>query len=196
MGGKSYRGSGSSWATERAALIALTAIACGREPREDDQRPVAAARARTLLPPNAFSILPAPIAGELERRRCVIPQSYPDSTPHNVIRGRFMSAVRTDVAVLCATDGTTMILVFPGEKADSVVELAGKPGEVPVDSTSFSGRAIAVVDSQYIRVRYERYGGPRPPLIEHEAINDIVVGKASVVWYWNGRRWLELQGAD
>jgi len=32
--------------------------------------------------------------------------------------------------------------------------------------------------------------------LDHDGINDTFVEHASVVWYWYGRRWLQLTGAD
>ena len=147
----------------------------------------------------AFTILSGAIREDLQRRGCTIPQSFPDSTPHNVVQGRFMSADEVDAAVLCATDSTTVILVYRGGSDSSVVELAAEPHvDEPAagDTVFWHSRAINSVDSTYIRVRYERYGGPKPPPIDHQDINDIYVGKGSVVWYWHDGKWLKLQGAD
>ena len=157
---------------------------------------------RGHLQPNVFSDLPASIRTELEQRGCSIPQSFPDSTPHNVVRGRFTSPDEVDVAVLCARDSTLTILVFRKASTDSVVELASQPhldermaGDTA--GTFWHSRAIGSVDSSYIMIRFEAYGGPKPPpVLDHEGINDIYVGKASVVWYWYRGRWLQLQGAD
>ena len=157
---------------------------------------------RGHLQPGAFSDLPSSIRSDLGQRGCTVPQSYPDSTPHNVVRGRFTSPDQEDIAVLCARDSTLTILVFRGASTDSVVELASQPhldermaGDTA--STFWHSRAIGSVDSSYIMTRFEAYGGPKPPsVLDHEGINDIFVGKASVVWYWYGGRWLQLQGAD
>ena len=105
-----------------------------------------------------------------------------------------------DVAVLCAKDSSTTILVFHGESPDSVSEVAPRHdsefGEYDATTPWRFARAIDVASPEYIRSRHARYGGPQPPPLDHDGINDIFVGKASVVWYWNGSRWLSLQGAD
>ena len=178
----------------RAAVFAVMVMsACRAETgREADAY-------RPHLEPGAFVELSSEIRGALERRGCTIPQTYRDSTPHNVLRGRFTSPEQMDVAVLCATDSTTAVLVFRGGSDTSVVELAVQPhvdDRAPGDTVFWHSRAIASADSTYIRVRYERYGGPKPPEIDHEGINDIFVEKASVVWYWHRGQWLQLQGAD
>jgi len=43
---------------------------------------------------------------------------------------------------------------------------------------------------------HELYGGPKPPPLHHDGINDMFVGKASVVWYRYQGRWLQRTGAD
>jgi hypothetical protein len=136
----------------------------------------------------------------LERRRCTIPQSVFDKTPHNVIRGRFMSATRTDIAVLCSVDRASTVLVFRGGATSEVSELARHPDEVflQVVNPGVVGysRALGVADPRYIREHHAALGGPQPPPLDHDGINDIFVEKASVVWYWYRGKWLQLQGAD
>jgi len=43
---------------------------------------------------------------------------------------------------------------------------------------------------------YRAYGGPEPPPIEHQGIDDAFLGKASITWYFHKGKWLRLQGAD
>lgn len=184
----------------RAALSLVIVCSCA-EQASDQLASTQEKSDRGHLQPSAFSDLPASIRRDLEQRGCTIPQSYPDSTLHNVVRGRFTSRDEMDVAVLCAKDSTTTILVFRGASTDSVAELASQPHldeRMPGDTAEvfWHSRAIDAADSSYIQIRFERYGGPKPPVIDHEGINDIFVGKASVVWYWYGGRWLQLQGAD
>ena len=188
----------------RCAVLALLVVVAGScADRGSDQLATPQENPdRAHLQPSAFPDLAASIKQDLEQRGCAVPQSYPDSTPHNVIRGRFTSSDQVDVAVLCAKDSTTTILVFRGASTDSVVELASQPHldeRIAEDTAAivWHSRAIAGADSAYIRIRFDRYGGPKPPpVLDHEGINDIYVGKASMVWYWYGGRWLRLQGAD
>lgn len=164
-------------------------------PRADSISPSSPGR----LPPSAFQVLGAELRARLEQRRCAIPQTFADSAPHNVIRGRFSDSVRTDIAVLCLAGSTSSIIVFRGSDPDSIVEIAKQhhaPAELTMTGEWTFGRAIETVDATYIRTRYERYGGPKPPALNHQGINDIVVGKASAVWYWHSGQWLRLQGAD
>jgi len=162
---------------------------------------VAADSATVRLPPTAFPQLPRQVKRELLSRGCTIPQTFADAKPHNVISGEFARRGQTDWAVLCSRDRVSSILVFWGGSARSVAEVAkgadrtflqvvGGKGEI-----GFS-RSIMVVGRDYIIKHHREYGGPKPPRIDHQGIDDGYLGKASYVLYYHRGKWLELQGAD
>ena len=137
---------------------------------------------------------------ELERRGCTIPQTPFTKNPHNVIRGEFAKPGQTDWAVLCSVKGVSSILVFwkASEKNPAVIArmedrifLQG----ITADETGFS-RAIDPVGKDFIMRHYDTYGGPKPPPIDHQGINDSFLEKASEVSYFYDGRWLKLTGAD
>jgi hypothetical protein len=154
----------------------------------------------TRLHPDAFANVPPAIVDELQRMGCTIPQTHATAEPHNVAIGRFLSATNRDWAVLCSRDGVSAILVFPNGAIDGVREVALSPDAnwlqgIGGSQIGFS-RAIAVADPRYILSHYEAYGGPQPPPLDHDGINEIFVEKASSVLYWHQGNWLRLQGAD
>jgi hypothetical protein len=57
-------------------------------------------------------------------------------------------------------------------------------------------RAISAVGRKFIVDHYSAYGGPKPPPIDDQGINDAFVEKASIVRYYYRGNWLELTGAD
>ena len=130
----------------------------------------------------------------------MIPQTFADSLPHNVVRGRFTSRDEADIAVLCLRDTTSVIVVYRGTLSDSVVEIAPRPhlrAELSDTGAGFTfSRAIGIADSAFIQSRFDAYGGTRPPTLDHHGINDVFPGKGSVVWYWHRGTWLQLQGSD
>lgn len=67
--------------------------------------------------------------------------------------------------------------------------------DVGHDDIAYS-REITAVDRNFIMTHYRAYGGPEPPPIDHEGIDDAFLEKASVVHYWYEGRWIQLQGAD
>jgi hypothetical protein len=43
---------------------------------------------------------------------------------------------------------------------------------------------------------YLGYGGPKPPPMNHQGIDDAFLEKASVTYYYYRGKWLQLTGAD
>jgi hypothetical protein len=179
-------------------LTLKLAVLSGVVPQDWDRADAETVR----LTPAAVPNMTAAVQRELGRRGCGIPQSFSTKTPHNVIRGRFTSSSRQDVAVLCSRDRISSILVFRGGSPRSVEELATGPDRnylqvIGADGVVGYSRVLGVADAKYIREHHEQYGGPKPPpRLDHDGINDIFVEKGSIVWYWFGGRWLKLTGAD
>ena len=153
------------------------------------------------LKPAAFSQLPKNIVLSLQKRSCTVPQTFSDSTPHNVIRGQFARRGQFDWAILCSRNRVSSILVFWNGSTKSVAEIARSDDKdylQTIDDTANIGfsRAIDVVGKSYIFAHYREYGGRKPPPIKHQGINDAFVEKASLVHYFYRKRWLKLQGAD
>ena len=157
-----------------------------------------AAKEIKRVKPSAFPKLPSEIGAYLQSRSCMVPQVWGASELGNVISGEFYRTGQQDWAVLCSCQGRLSIFVFPGGRTETVDEL-GKSDEISYlqlvgnKEIGFS-RAITAVGQTYILSH--RKGGPKPPKIDHEGINDIFVEKASVVHYWNDGKWVELRGAD
>jgi hypothetical protein len=141
------------------------------------------------LPPTVFPDLPGNLAGELQRRGCTIPQPYTDRRA-NVIQGEFAKPGQTDWAVLCSTKGYTSLLVFWNGSATNPVTLAKNP-----DNPGRIDLFIQPVDRKFIMDHYGRYGGPKPPPIDHQGIESGGETASVVLYYYRGK-WLKLQGAD
>jgi hypothetical protein len=62
-------------------------------------------------------------------------------------------------------------------------------------TTGFS-RGIKPVGKDFTMRHFKAYGGPTPPQIDHQGIDDAFIEKASVTWYFDGGNWLKLTGAD
>ena len=57
-------------------------------------------------------------------------------------------------------------------------------------------RGIRPVGRDFIMRHHDAYGGPKPPPINHQGIDDAFVEKGSVIWYFYNGKWLKLSGAD
>ena len=152
------------------------------------------------IQPAVFSKLPKSHVGELQARRCTIPQTYGNRTLHNVIHGEFAKKGQTDWAVLCSKNRVSSILIFWGGSEKNVSEIAkgldkGFLQGIGNGQIGYS-REISVVGRKYILDHYKAYGGPKPPPISHVGINDAFIEKGSTVRYYYAGKWLELTGAD
>ena len=104
-----------------------------------------------------------------------------------------------DVAVLCSVQGVSSVRVYRGGSTTDVAVVNPMPDRSYLQSVGGSegfSRGIGVAEPEYIRDHHAAYGGPQPPPLEHDGIDDVFLEKASVVWYWHNGEWLQLTGAD
>ena len=152
------------------------------------------------LQPTAFPDLPRNVVRELKRRDCTIPQGPFTKRAHNVIRGEFAEPGQTDWAVLCSVKGVSTILVFWNGSEKNPAEIAAMEDRnflqgITADEIGYS-RGIRAAGKDFIMRHYAAYGGPKPPPIDHQGIDDAFIEKASVTWYFYRGEWLRLTGAD
>ena len=176
-------------ATLSLVLLALVFTPCFGQtpgnPPSESKYPI------VRLPPTAFSELPKNLVRELKLRGCTVPQTFPPDQRSNVIRGSFAKAGQTDWAVLCSMKGSTSLLVFWNGSAANSVEL----GKNPDDTNRLFDWFIRPVGRKFIMDHYRAYGGPKPPLIDHQGIESAGESASVVLYYYRGK-WLTLQGAD
>jgi len=155
------------------------------------------------LPVEAFPELPPAVAGTLQRMGCAVPQAFESPGRQgwrNLIRGRFYDAQREGWAVICSARGTVRLLAFRDDSDTNPETLLGGLEshcmQILSEKAAGFSWAITAADEAVIR-RYNReYRGPRLPPLDHEGIEAHALGKASVILYRHGGRWLRLQGAD
>lgn len=136
----------------------------------------------TFLTPSSVAELSAENVKSLEAENCLIPKWK--FKFGGVAMGEFAAKGQMDTAVICHHQGRSEIWLFWG-------------GPVECDSRIESiGQFISTVDKKFILDHYGYYGGPKPPEITHQAINDHFVEKASVVKYCKDGKWIDLTGAD
>ena len=181
-------------------FLTLVALSLPHSSNTQDKWEIADS-ATVLLSPTVFSQLPEKVVQYLQGRGCMIPQTYMSTDPHNVISGEFAKRGQIDWAVLCSRSGESSVMVFWGGFTKSVAEIAKVPDNSFLQTISEGGkigfsRMIGAVGKDYIISHYKAYGGPNPPSIYHQGIDDAYVEKASVVRYYYRGKWLELQGAD
>ena len=151
------------------------------------------------LAPESFPRVPVTILEELARRGCLIPQEHFNEDPHNVLHGEFIAPREHSWAVLCSVERTSSILVFSGPPWRVEAALAEGPDEGYLQDFAEHGivfsRVLSKASPSTLR-RYAARPGYAYPSVDHDGIEDAFAGKASSVYYFDGKRWLKLAGAD
>ena len=188
------------WLSVASVLCAIVISSFGQLPDDLKHQFDEAERRIVRFPPTAFPNLPVNVAGELKRRGCGIPQEAFTKKPHNVINGEFAKPGQMDWAVLCSVNGISRILVFWSGSGKNPSEIALLEDRVFLQSLGGArigySRGISPVGRDFIMRHYQAYGGPTPPPIDHQGIDDAFIEKASVTWYFHGGKWWKLTGAD
>jgi hypothetical protein len=143
------------------------------------------------LPVSSFPELPDSIADALNRRGCVVPQSFSAHHPENVVRGSFERAGSADWAVLCSAEGRVSLLVFfAGGAAEPVVLATFAKAErlQPHDLTGELGFNWAIDPAMPRRVHEAQAGmAHRPASPDHDAVADSTLdGKTIYRLFRNG----------
>jgi beta-lactamase regulating signal transducer with metallopeptidase domain len=164
-----------------------------------------AAKQIRRVSPEAFPNLPFEVRTELRNRGCLMPEqtAVNEETPgqwRNVIEGEFFEKGKTSYAVLCSVNEWSSILVFRNASDRHPDELAKSEDKNQLQGIGNGkiaySRAIQPADSRFILNHYRAYGGPEPPPLDHQGIDDVFLEKASVTYYWYRGEWRALTGSD
>ena len=180
--------------------IASANKARAQEQQEWARRFEEASRRISRLRPEAFPDLPPAIAAVLRARNCTVPQPWSSDSPRNVIHGEFVERGQQSWAVLCSVNGWSSILVFrtaEDSTPHSLAKMEDRNFLQSVDDRSVGySREIQAVGREFILGHDNGYPVPKPPRITHQGIDDVFLGKASEVWYFDAGKWFKLPGAD
>jgi len=152
------------------------------------------------LSPSSFTDVPNRVLQWLRKQGCLIPQAQDVPTPNNLISGEFAARGQKDWAALCSRNGSSAVVVLWGgnSRCDSVLAEADDSWSMQGDGRGkfVYSRMIAPIGKQQILEHQKAYGGKVPSVLDHQGIDAIFVGKASVTRYCHHGKWLALQGAD
>jgi hypothetical protein len=149
------------------------------------------------LPVSSFPELPAEVQVVLNRRGCLIPQTYEAHHPENVVHARLEQAGSSDWAVLCSVQGTVSLLVFFTNESSlgsgrpvmlaSASETERLQPHGPSGILGFNWGIDAATPGEV----HEAQAGlePRPPWLDHDALADSVVDHRTVYHFYAKRAW-------
>lgn len=152
------------------------------------------------LPASSFPALPAAVAAELNRRDCLIPQTYEAHEPENVIHGSFRRAGEKDWAVLCSVHGTVSLLVFFEGAAASpeVVTSAAETSRLELNNASGKLEFDWGIDVATPELVHEAQTQMRrrPAKADHDAIADSIIDGPTVYRFYTGSAWTIVETSD
>jgi hypothetical protein len=151
-----------------------------------------------MLPPASFPSLPAPVLADLEKRHCMVPQTYEARGPENVIHGSFRQKGSSDWAILCSQNGTSTVLIYWNGSAAKPAAIAAQTDTDtadPYDATNMLGYARGIDASSPSNIDETLVNRPYGPF-DHDGIKDAHVEKSSVIHYFKNGTWMTLQGSE
>jgi hypothetical protein len=149
------------------------------------------------LPVSSFPELPSETSHELNRRGCMIPQTYEAHQPENVIHASLERAGASDWAVLCAAKGSVSLLVFFGNSPGDAVELATAQETQSVEIHDLSGVMgfdWGIDRASPLQVREAQAAMEhRPPPLDHDALADTILEKSTIYHFYRKNAWTVLE---
>ncbi len=145
------------------------------------------------LPVSSFPELPVGIQDQLNRRGCLIPQTYEAYHPENVVHASLERAGSSDWAVLCSVEGTASLLVFFGSRGGQPIVLVSALETERLqayDPSGVLGFNWGIDPASPEQVREAQYGmEPRPLRLDHDALADSVVDRGTVYHFYAKNVW-------
>lgn len=149
------------------------------------------------LPIDSFPGVPAPIQAELNRRGCLIPQTYEAHRPENVVHASLEAPGSSDWAVLCSAKGMVSLLVFfTGDSATSLAStfvLASAPETERLQAHG-TGDVLGFnwgIDAASQQQVHDAQAGlsRRPPRIDHDALADSTIDQRTIYHFYAKNAW-------
>lgn len=145
------------------------------------------------LPVSSFPGLPAAVQDELNRRGCLIPQTYGAHRPENVVHASLQERGSSDWAVLCAAQGIVSLLVFFDGGTKPPIVLASAPETERLqahDPTGVLGFNWGIDPASPRQVAEAAINAnPRWPTLDHDALADSIIDRKTVYHFYAKRAW-------
>ena len=149
------------------------------------------------LPVSSFPSLPEEFAAQLNRRGCLIPQTYEAHHPENVIHASLERAGSSDWAVLCSESGTVSLLVYFSSKPASLHVLSAAPETERLqahDASGVLGFNWGIDPATPEQIRTAQIGLlHRPAPVDHDALADTLIDHRTVYHFYLKSAWIVLE---
>ena len=152
------------------------------------------------LPVSSFPELPAGVQALLNRRGCMIPQTYEAHHPENVVHASLEQAGSSDWAVLCSAQGTVSLLVFFSSAPAHPAVLASAPETQRLqshDPTGILGFNWGIDPASPETVHEAQFGMRHPPpRLDHDALADSVIDRQTIYRAYAKGAWTVIDTRD
>jgi hypothetical protein len=149
------------------------------------------------LPISSFPNLPEELAVQLNRRGCLIPQTYEAHHPENVVHASFERPGSSDWAVLCSAQGTVSLLVFFSSAPSKLNVLSAAPETERLqahDPSGVLGFNWGIDPASPEQVSQAQAGLlHRPTPVDHDALADSLVDQHTVYHFYLKNAWIVLE---
>jgi hypothetical protein len=149
------------------------------------------------LPISSFPDLPTELAVLLNRRGCLIPQTYEAHHPENVIHASLERPGSSDWAVLCSERGTVSLLVCFSSAPASLLVLSAAPETERLqahDPSGVLGFNWGIDPASPEQIHTAQIGLlHRPALVDHDALADTLVDHRTVYHFYLKSAWIVLE---
>jgi hypothetical protein len=152
------------------------------------------------LPVSSFPEIPLELAALLNRRGCLIPQTYEAHHPENVIHANLERAGSLDWAVLCSSEGTVSLLVYFASAPTRLHVLAAAPETERLqahDPSGVLGFDWGIDPASPQQIRTAQIGLlHRPAPVDHDALADTLIDRRTVYHFYLKSAWVVLEMPD
>jgi len=149
------------------------------------------------LPISSFPEVPTELVALLNRRGCLIPQTYQAHHPENVIHASLEHPGSSDWAVLCSSEGTVSLLVYFASAPTRLHTLAAAPETERLqahDPSGVLGFNWGIDPASPQQIRTAQIGLlHRSALVDHDALADTLIDRRTVYHFYVKNAWVALQ---
>jgi len=148
------------------------------------------------LPVDSFPDLPEAVSTALNRRGCLIPQTYQAHRPENVVQASFDRPGSTDWAVLCSAKGTVDLLVFFARMPGKAMTIASAPELERIEkhgSTKVYGFDWGIDPVSPKKVHDAQSGSEHHgSRVDHDALADSILDQKTIYHFYTNGQWVKL----
>jgi hypothetical protein len=153
--------------------------------------------------PGSIQQFPIEVRRDLVKRQCLVPE-YKGRTKHEdsaYVVSHFRSKTSVDYAIVCHTPSRKLqnVLVYSKPKGAWIGEIIFQGAFDPAPDGDKCEVTAGIATPKYILDHAQAYAPEElntlPPL-DHNGVDIGICEKASIIFYFSGGKWLQLQGAD